>query len=477
MGEVIVVLNGVEFRTRHNDYRLRMPHRTSFKQDANEDIPFPDVPEAVTSKRTVGEQIIEMREWFKAWQTQNSTVRNYKLFFKPVLCYLEGAWTNNDDVKDAAFGARHFTDASSWFDVQEKARFASYSGIKNNEENYPYLPTTIIGIKNGLPVFAQWKYKILCHPIKRNLPLNRFRVVDDLSRRIMTGKSLPDFAEDRQARFQLNPMDTNVFKDKQTKYGLLDRLMYEIPGKNNYQARIYENSTKSKLFTGDDRADIPLNTGYYSRGYRISKKDAMGQKFVLRGFSDDNLFVASTTQPKVASVSLNDVTRRYSYAIPLEIIYLTPLNSWNPYDLEYKSGKLAKTVTDGKRKGKLRIKSAFNGTNSKLYYLTPSSFFGGADSDVDAADTGKSTVGVLDRHNAVRKVRPSGIYINLPDIPGVGKVRLRYPIMPVHGEGSTVWKELEATVDILKSVFPETMNVKLSCKTKKCRKSRNNNRI
>ncbi len=29
MGEFVGVLNGVEFRTRHNDYRLYMPHRTS----------------------------------------------------------------------------------------------------------------------------------------------------------------------------------------------------------------------------------------------------------------------------------------------------------------------------------------------------------------------------------------------------------------------------------------------------------------
>ena len=29
MGEVTVVMNGVEFRTRHNDYALKMPSTTS----------------------------------------------------------------------------------------------------------------------------------------------------------------------------------------------------------------------------------------------------------------------------------------------------------------------------------------------------------------------------------------------------------------------------------------------------------------
>ena len=42
MGEVTAVLNGVEFKTRHNDYRLYMPHRTSKTMNAYERIPFPD---------------------------------------------------------------------------------------------------------------------------------------------------------------------------------------------------------------------------------------------------------------------------------------------------------------------------------------------------------------------------------------------------------------------------------------------------
>ena len=31
----------------------------------------------------------------------------------------------------------------------------------------------------------------------------------------------------------------------------------------------------------------------------------------------------------------HDYSSRWSYAIPLEIIYLTPLYNWNPYDIEY----------------------------------------------------------------------------------------------------------------------------------------------
>ena len=65
MGELNMVLNGIEFRTRHNDYRLRMPSRHSNTYNAMENIQFPPVPPAVLNKTTVHEQNLEMREWFR----------------------------------------------------------------------------------------------------------------------------------------------------------------------------------------------------------------------------------------------------------------------------------------------------------------------------------------------------------------------------------------------------------------------------
>ena len=43
-----------------------------------------------------------------------------------------------------------------------------------------------------------------------------------------------------------------------------------------------------------------------------------------------------------------------------------------------------------------------------------------------------------------RQVRASGTYVFLPNIKDVGILRTRYPVYPVHGEGSSVWKELNA---------------------------------
>ena len=58
MGEFVAVLNGVEFRTRHNDYRLFMPSTTSNSYHAKENVPFPQVPPEVLQYTEVDDQVI-----------------------------------------------------------------------------------------------------------------------------------------------------------------------------------------------------------------------------------------------------------------------------------------------------------------------------------------------------------------------------------------------------------------------------------
>jgi hypothetical protein len=90
MGEIGAVLNGVEFISRHNDYALRRPsttHQAYNKVEKYDDMP---VPPAVLAKKTVQEQVDEMRLWFKAWQDQDFSVRDYRPYFRASLSYLEG---------------------------------------------------------------------------------------------------------------------------------------------------------------------------------------------------------------------------------------------------------------------------------------------------------------------------------------------------------------------------------------------------
>ena len=470
LGEFIAVLNGVEFRTRHNDYALIMANKTSKDYHATEPIPFPEVPPEVDNKATVDEQVVEMREWFKAWKNQDHSVRDYRKYFKPVLCYMEGAWTTaTEDIDEPFESDRHFIDAKTWFDLQEKVRFTSYTGRKDNLENFSFLPTTIIDIINGtIPVFAQWNYRILCHPVSRDIPLNRFRVVDEFHARLPARRKYEEQAGTRAARFQLNPQDSDTWtkyeRNNNPKFSLLDELMGEIPGKDNYQGSLTDEAFDLPAHTIDPKKTGKLNAAYYHRWFKVLEKDAMGQSIRHRGYADENLFMAMTTQPKVAGMKLTTckkkrgkehckiVSQKFSYAIPLEIIYLTPLNRWNPFNIEYKGpikSPLGKTVFADGRNGGRSKKTAYNGTNSKKYYQTPSAFFSGKEVSTDAADTTQNSVGVLDKDGVVRITRASGTRIFFPPISGVGICRQRYPIMPVHGEGSAVWKELEATKDIL----------------------------
>jgi len=477
MGEFVAVLNGVEFRTRHNDYRLKMASKTSKAFHAVDDVPFPPVPPSVSNQKTVDGQIKEMREYFRAWKMQNPKIRDYKPYFKPAMCFLEGAWTKSaKSINEPFFSDRHFIDASSWFDLQEKIRFTSYTGRKSNAENYAYLPVTIMNLLNGtVPQYAQWNYRISCHPYSGDIKTRWFRAVDDLGPRVANGrKTMAEHTLSRAARFQLNPRGQwNWPKyDYPVKKGLLDRIFEEIPGKDNYGANIVDDAfglTSGKY----ENSSIPLNSGYYHRWYKVMRRDAMGVNVRSRGYSDSNLFMAQTTQPNVVPMKVNDCKfkgrgknrkkvcktyeQRWSYAIPLEIIYMTPLYQWNPYNIMYKGNAntfLGRTVqqtgTPGKnRNGKFTKDTAFNGVNSRVYYLTPTEFFSGNEVNRDRADTAKGAAGVLDQNNIVRSVVASGTRIYLRNIPNVGTLRTRYPIMPVHAEGSPIWKELDALKDVV----------------------------
>ncbi|KAK7100199.1 uncharacterized protein [Littorina saxatilis] len=462
MGEFIAVLNGIEFRTRHNDYKLVMPSTTSGAYHVTEDIPFPEVPPEVEAFKNLDLKIIEMRQWFQAWQNRDRSQRDYRKYFKPILCYLEGAWSTDVTAMDEPFDSdRHRIEAFSWKELQENIRFTSYTGDKNTFENYAYLPNTIMNVtEDGSPVFAQWNYRILCHPIKTHIKLTDFKPVDMLPTRILTGSTYDAYANKRGARFSLNPDDG----DREVKWDLLDKIMREIPGKDNYMARIKDEVyglRKMDVFTNK-----PLNTAFYHRWYKTEETGANGQETSRRGFADRNLFMAETTQDHVAPVTYEQclhprklqnrdcttVVKRFSYAIPLEIIWLTPLNKWNPFNIKYKGDaktSLAESVkADGRHGGRTSDK-AYNGTHSKCYYITPAEFFDGKEVGSDAADTTRGSVGVLDRKGGVRLVKASGVRIFLPEIQGLGVLRTRYPIMPVYAEGSPIWKELEALREVV----------------------------
>lgn len=64
-----------------------------------------------------------MRQWFQAWKEGDPTERDYRKYFKPLLCYLEGAWTTDVTTIDEPFKSdRHHIAAGSWLELQNKIR-------------------------------------------------------------------------------------------------------------------------------------------------------------------------------------------------------------------------------------------------------------------------------------------------------------------------------------------------------------------
>ena len=457
-GEIVVMLNGVEFRTRHNDYAIKMPVENNKKYQAVKDLPFPEVPPSVLAKETVEEQAEEMRKYFESFKKQTPDKLDYRPYFKPILCYLEGAWTSSSEKIDEPFASdRHQIDATTWWDLTEKVRYTAYTGRKSNKENYSFLPMKIMNINNDTgPEFAQWNYRIVCAPLEDDIPLKNFRIVDDLPKRMADKKTVEEMGETRHARYFLSGI--NADRERHIHMGFLDKLMSQIPGMDNYGCDLPDLSFG---ITADvfNEAGTVLNSCYYHRNFQ-GKKGAMGRVTRRRGFNDQNIFMAQNTQEKIPAVGVTDCDsgeclyyeQRWSYAIPLEIIYLTPLYQWNPWNIPvymWKDPEFKAVNADG-RNGGFTPDKAYKGARANIYYLTPEEFFQGADEpDKDPADTSQGIVGVLDNDGNVRRVAASGTRIFLPELPGIGKIRLRYPIAPIHSDGSTIWKELQVLKDIV----------------------------
>ena len=475
MGEVAAVLNGIHFGTRHNDYLLVRKADNDGElpdYDATVDIPYPDVPPTVLEETDLNDQIYEMRKYFEAFNKQDSTIRNYKPYFKAHLCYMEGTWTDSDpdEIQEAFFSERHFYDAFSWKDLFQKKRYEAYSGTKLNLENWGFLPTTLWDVQeDGTLVFGQWNYKILCHQLDDDLPLNRLRAVDDLKTRMSQQVTYEEAQTYRNARYQVNPNDRDEWFDEASKWSLLDRLFEQIPGPDGYGAHLEDTAFDNVIKRYDAAAAdaTPLNVNYYHRWFQNLETGAMGGKVRHRGFSDEHMWTARTTQPRVLATHLESCDRntredcnsweyKWVYAMPMEIIYTTPLMNWNPHGIKYhglESTPEGSTIFDGPagvRDGTDSEDMAFNGTNSGKFYHTPYEFFEGDEFGDDPADTPYNYCHVLNEAaDGMFKVRSSGIRTFMPSIPGIGRLRQRYPVHTLHGEGSPVWKELSALKEIV----------------------------
>ena len=232
--------------------------------------------------------------------------------------------------------------------------------------------------------------------------------------------------------------------------------MEQIPGKNNYGAWLPAAGFDADVLSANPKKEgKKLNGAYYHRPYKLSSKDAMGVDGTQRGYSV-RLYVAMTTQDRIAGPSYTEkdgkvVKTKVSYSIPMEIIYLTPLSKWNPYNIEYEE--------DAEVTGNGGENNPYSSSNRKTFFRTPHSFFTGT-SETDAADTSQAGgVYIMNRANKKVHTQASGVRIMFPEIAGIeGTIRQRYPIMPIYGEGNTIWKRLNAFEDSLEGYQTHVSN-------------------
>merc|ERR1719478_563852 len=317
-----------------------------------------------------------------------------------------------------------------------------------------------------------------------------------------------ELARTRRARFELHPKISATPEELNSEeawgYKLatsrreneyVDTLMEQVWGKDNRGAYLEDKLEGSasrhidRTFINDDgeeEAEV-LNVAKYSRFYSNADKDAMGFQQRRRGYNDRYLWAARTTQEKVSAVEAKfgetahddknklSQAQRWSYALPLEIVYATPLTKWNPNNSkggcpkdspQYKerscllrkdvkrSERFERLVTKGGRTGKRNAAgecdpaTAFDGAKRSAFRRTPASFFSGGkgeSGDADPADTSGGGTCVLDASGTPRLVRASGHNIFTNQVGGgVGALRQRWPIVPLHAEGSSEYKETKA---------------------------------
>merc|ERR1719436_941299 len=116
----------------------------------------------------------------------------------------------------------------------------------------------------------------------------------------------------------------------------------------------------------------------------------MGRMEQMRGYNDMNMFAAMTEHSEVAGRTICQKdqcwNQKWTYAIPLEIVYLTPLYKWNPYGLQKFDSWRAFAAANEQNDG--TADSPFQGYSESRYFAkTPQVFYTG-ENGRESADTG-----------------------------------------------------------------------------------------
>ena len=131
------------------------------------------------------------------------------------------------------------------------------------------------------PVIAQWNYRIVCHPIEAELPTSYLQLVDDIVAQKHNKFTREQYQNSRAANFDLSGVDVNGERvNGPLDYTFLDKIMSEIPGKDNYNAHIdgipIDDEKEGGFYSAEPGKDKKLNAAYYHRAFL--QKDSDGKQ-------------------------------------------------------------------------------------------------------------------------------------------------------------------------------------------------------
>lgn len=433
LGELSAVLNGYYLRTRHNDYRLNATTGGAYLATAP--IQPPAVPASVTAAGSVAAQAAEMRAYFQALVTSDHTLRDYRPHFRWTLSVLE-LWPellDGDALADTFDSFRHAEDTASLRLQMLKTLRLNSAGHKGRFENVSFIPASLRQVfSSGKPQWIVWRFRIVAADVGSvgDYPIDQLLTAVDRPGERWHFNYTPDqLKASRAARFRINTqLSTDPTFGSAASYDLLDELMAKVAGFDGPAANLSESyMDDGQLVTLTQYGTAnQLNAGRYSRRYS-AVADASNRSSAMRGYNDPSLFVARTTHQQVAGFDDAGQSYRFTYAIPLELVLRTPLESWDPYAIP----TVAAVTGDGNTAA-----TAYSGQRAEAYhYRVPAEFFAGDAPAPDPADTGGSTKYVKDAGGVARLVRGSGIRAILPAIDGVGNLRIRHPVYPLFWEG------------------------------------------
>ena len=446
MPEITAIVNGHEVNTRHIDYKII--HSIGDAYLAVEDAVPPAVPPSVAAQATPEDQITEMREYLRAFGAKDPSIRDYRPHFDTYLSVLE-VWLeelDGDTLADTFPSFRHQLANAGHKKMNDDYIALLSSGLKSRFENDDFMPTVVRVMRpDGQPQFAVLRYRLSAVRLGTyaEYPIHEMvSQVDDPVTRVRKNTTDADMAANRLGRFRVNHAVGDAGLAERWGPGLLDEIMGKVPGLDGFGATIHEEYTDTDTaynpfiqrlleFKTTDR----MNSAFYRRFYSYETPGAAGRRDYRFGYNDPYLFRAATTRAQVTALPGMGGDHRISWAIPMELVVATPLGSWNPYNV----AEGAWPSGDGNTAGTAYSNAHRNGR----WYMTPSALFDGAGAALDPADT-DNAAWMMCGDGQARLMRGSGVYVHMPEMQGIQTARIRYPIAPVHHEGSFEFAHMEA---------------------------------